>query len=83
MSLTIDLCESSDSSSDEGPTPSKRCRRNASEDRGFKQQVENILTSLSDNAPGDFIVSGKLNAPMTTISIKVNIGTTFSLRLVF
>lgn len=69
MSETIDV--SSDSSSDEGPTPSKRCRRNASEDLGFKETVENILTNLSDAAPGDFVVSGKVNAPMITISIKV------------
>lgn len=59
----------SDSSSSEGPTPAKRRRINP--DHSFKEKMQNIIENLSDAAPGEFAVSGKLNAPIVTIAIKV------------
>lgn len=49
----------------------KRRRIDASQNLSFKEKVQNILDTLTDTAPGEFAVSGKLNAPMVTIAIKV------------
>lgn len=77
MSDTIDLSSESNSSESEdeggpsGPTPAKRRRVNSAPNLSFKEKIQNILENLSGAAPGEFAVSGKLNAPMTTIAIKV------------
>lgn len=75
MSETINVSstESLSSSEDEkhGPPPAKRRKRNAS--ISFKEKIENILDNLADAAPGNFAVSGKLNAPIITVAIKVDI----------
>lgn len=68
--LSSSYSSESEDEDEEGPTPAKR-RRNDVLDLSFKGKVQNILENLSDAAPGEFAVSGKLNAPMITIAIKV------------
>lgn len=74
MSEFIDLSSDSEASSheEEEPTPAKRRRTDSSNvNLPFKEKIQNILDTLSDAAPGEFAVNGKLNAPMITIAIKV------------
>lgn len=70
---TINVSSDSYSSEGEdGPTPAKRRRNNEdSKNLSFKKKVQNILENLTGAAPGEFAVSGKLSAPITTIAIKV------------
>ncbi|KAG4078532.1 hypothetical protein HA402_009244 [Bradysia odoriphaga] len=55
---------------EEGVTPAKRRKVDEDDELSFKEKVQNILEKLSDDAPGPFAVSGRLNAPMTTIAMK-------------
>lgn len=74
MSDAIEVSSGVSSSDEEGPTPAKRRRTDRSDaNLSFKEKVQNILETLTDAAPGEFAVCGKLNAPMITIAIKVNI----------
>ncbi|XP_037032882.1 uncharacterized protein LOC119071887 [Bradysia coprophila] len=58
-------------SDEEGATPAKRRRVDKVDaELSFKEKVQNILEKLSDDAPGPFAVSGRLNAPITTIALK-------------
>ncbi|KAG4078542.1 hypothetical protein HA402_009254 [Bradysia odoriphaga] len=56
-------------SDEEGAAPSKR-RRTSQDDVLFKQQMQTTLKKLSGAAPNSFAVSRRVNAPMTTITIK-------------
>lgn len=59
-------------SDEEGPSPAKKRKTDAnSENHSFKEKVQKILEELSDDAPGPFVASGRINAPMTTIAVKV------------
>lgn len=59
----------SDDSINEGPTPAKK--RKVGENISFKVKVQNIFENLSNAAAGEFTVSGKIDAPLITIAIKV------------
>lgn len=69
--VDISKMSSEISSSDEEPTPAKRRRFYTSENISFKEKVQNVLDQLTYVAPGEFAVSGKLEAPLIAISIKV------------
>lgn len=55
----------------EGMSPRKRLRKDIDEGNDFKNKVQKVLHKLSDIVSCPFTVSGKVNAPMITISIKV------------
>lgn len=68
--MSID--ESSPSYSEGTSQPAKRRRVvDTTENLSFKDKVQSILDNLTIDAPGEFAVFGKLNAPMVTIAIKV------------
>lgn len=52
-------------------TPAKRRRSGDDKNLFFKTKVQNVLENLSDSVPGPLAVSGRLDAPMISIAVKV------------
>lgn len=59
----------SDTDSSEGE--SSKTKKRKIQNSSFKESVLEILQKVTDFAPGEFVVSGRFDAPTISISIKV------------